>query len=88
MLHPIVFLCPFGVVPMVHGTDQIACDAADSFKRFVSVALMPSAAGALVVDNAGIAAAGISVYRMVDRAVSNTRFFHAADNLFESIQVL
>ena len=32
MFHTVVFLCFFRVVPFIHGTYQVAGDAADSFK--------------------------------------------------------
>lgn len=33
MLYPVFLFRRLGVVPVIHGTDQIAGDAADAFKR-------------------------------------------------------
>ena len=77
----------FTVVETVNRTHQIAGDTADALKRFVSVIFMPPTAGTLIINDAGVAAAGIPVYRVVDRAVPDTRLFHAADDFFKSIQI-
>ena len=87
MLYPVMLFRAFGIIPMIHGSYQIAGDTADALKRFVSVIFMPPTAGTLIINDAGVAAAGIPVYRVVDRAVLDTRLFHAADDFFKSIQI-
>ena len=48
----------------------------------------PSAARAHIIDDAGITADRIPVYRMVYGAVSHAVFLHTADHRFESLRVL
>ena len=49
--------------------------------------LSPAALGTDVADYAGVAADGITVYRVVDGAVAYAAFLHAADNLLEGVKV-
>ena len=37
MLYPVMLFRAFGIIPMIHGSYQIAGDTADALKRFVSV---------------------------------------------------
>lgn len=87
MFYSVAFLRAFCIVKMLERTDQIAGDAADTFNwlifRFFAVAVR-----ALVSNDAGIAADWVAVDRMIDRAVTDAGFFHAADELLKSIHVL
>ena len=87
MFYPVAFLRAFCIVKMLERTDQIAGDAADTLDwlicRFFAMAVW-----ALVSNNAGIAANGVAVNRMVDRTVTDAGFFHAADELLKSVHVL
>ena len=63
----IIDLRRFGVVPPVHGAHQIAGDAADALKPHPLIVLVTAAAGALIVDDTRVAAAGVPVHRVVHR---------------------
>ena len=41
-----------------------------------------------IIDNAGVSANRIAVYRMVNRAVSNTALLHIANNRLKCFQIL
>ena len=77
----------FCVVEVIKGTYKITGDAADSFKAF-AVFFFSSAFRAFVADDSGESAFGVTVNRVVNRAVTYAGFFHAADYLFESVKVL
>ena len=87
MLYPVFLFRRLGVVPVIHGTDQIAGDAADSFKADIAFTLLTVALRTLIVDNAGIPAAWVAVDRMINRAVADSAFFHAANDFLEGIQI-
>ena len=88
MLDAILFLGGLGIVPAIHGAHQITGDAADALKTDVAIVLGTAAAGALVINDAGVAADGIAVNGMVDTAVADAGLLHAADYLFKSVQIL
>ena len=87
VFYPVLFLRRLGVVPVIHRADQIACDAADSFKSDISLALLAMTLRTLVIDDAGIAAAWIAVDRVIDRTIADAVFFHAAHDLLKRIQI-
>ena len=87
VLHTVVLLGTLGVVEAVQGAHQVAGDAADALEGH-AVVLLPAAAGALVADDAGEAADGVTVHGVVHGAVADALFLHAADDLLEGIQVL
>lgn len=87
VFYSVAFLRAFCIVKMLERTDQIAGNAADTLDwlicRFFAVAVR-----ALVSNDAGIAADWVAVDRMIDRAVTDAGFFHAADELLKSVHVL
>ena len=88
MLHAVALLGGLGIVPAVHGAHQIAGDAADALKTDAAIVLVAAAAGALVVDDAGVAADGIAVNGVVDAAVADACIVHAADDALKGVKVL
>lgn len=86
MLYAVGFLGALCIVEAVKGANKIACDTADTLKGDL---LLPAvAAGALVVDYSGVAAARVAVDRVVDCAVADTLLLHAADDLLERVEIL
>ena len=49
---------------------------------------MAAAAGALVVDDPRISAAGVPVNGMVDGAVADARLLHTPDDFLKGVQIL
>lgn len=87
MLDAVAEFGALGVVPVVDGADEVAGDAADAFKVTLAVVLGAAALWAFIADDAGVAADGITVDRMVDRAVADSGFLHAADSVFKRLKI-
>ena len=88
MLDTILFLGTFCIVPVIHGSHKVACDSSDSFKANIAFSFLSVTLRAFIVNDAGVAAARISVNRMVNGAVSDAVFLHTSYNLFEGIKIL
>ena len=52
------------------------------------LALASSASWANIIDDSRVSADRVSVYRMVDRTISNACFLHEPDDRFEGLRVL
>ncbi len=63
MLDPVPDLGVFCVVEAVKSSDKVACDSADALKFLVSVILTPTAAWALITNNACKPAYRVTVNR-------------------------
>ena len=66
MIDPISYFGFFGVIEAVQGADQITGDATDPLK--LDIPLGASATGALVANDAGVAADRVPIHRVVDGA--------------------
>ncbi len=66
MLYSVVFFGAFAVVPLIHGSYQIACDPSDPLETYVSISLGSSALRTNVIDDTGVSAARVTVNGMVD----------------------
>ena len=88
MLYSISFFGSLAVVESVNSAYKIACYTADTLKSCVVAVIASSALGAYVTDYTRVSAAGISIYGVVYRAVADTRFLHASDNLLKCLKVL
>ena len=86
MLYAVGFLGALCVVESVKRAYQVAGDAADTLER--DLLFLAVAAWALVVDDAGVAALRVAVYRVIYRAVADALLLHAADYLLECVEVL
>ena len=88
MLYTVMLFGCFCIIPSVHCSYKIACYTADTLKSCVVAVIASSALGAYVTDYTRVSATGISVYGVVYRAVADTRFLHASDNLLKCLKVL
>ena len=86
MFVAVVFFGAFGVIEAIQGADQIAGDAANPLERR-PVGFGAAAFRARAVDDAVIPADRIAVHRMVDRAVADAVFLHAADDGFKGRRI-
>jgi len=86
MLYAIMLLGALCIVETVQRTDQITGDAADSIEG--TFILGASAAGTLILDDAGEAADGIAVNGMVNGAVTDAALLHVTDNLFKGFEIV
>jgi len=87
MFNSVLNFGTFCVIEVIKSSDEIAGDAADSFKT-LAVLFFSSAFGAFVADYSGESAFRVTVNRVVDGAVADSGFLHAADYLLESVKVL
>ena len=88
MLDSVLDLSLFGVVEAVKSTDKIAGDTADPLDLRAVLDDLSAALRAIIADDAGVAADGVAVDGMVDRAVADALFLHAANDLLECLEVL
>ena len=88
VFYTVAFFRTFCVVPAIGCTNQITGDTADTLKFWFMLTLTASAFRTNVADDAGIATDTVAVNRMVDRAVANTAFLHAANDLLEGFQIV
>ena len=75
MLHAVVFLCLLSRVPALEATGEIACDTTQTSDAIAGTD------GALIVDDPTIATVLTRIYRVVDRAIADTRILHRLDEL-------
>ena len=82
MFEAVADFCPFGIVETVECADKVAGNPTDSLESrpFIFCA---TAFWATLVDNAMVPAYRIAVYRMINRTITHTAFFHAADDRFQ-----
>ena len=86
VLYTVVLFGALSVVEAIKSADEVTGDAADSVEG--TLVLGASAAGALILDDAGEAADGVAVNGMVNGAVTDTALLHMANYLFKCLKIL
>ena len=87
MLYAFFFLTAFCIVPLIHRSNEISGDSANSLKLRLAVVFLASAVGTFIIYDSGITAARVPIHRMVDGTIADTAFLHAANHTFIGIQV-
>ena len=85
MLYSVVLFCTLCVIEVIKCSNEVACDSADTLE--LDVTLFSAARGTGVSDNAGIAANGVMVNGVVDRAVADAVVVHQAYDFLECVDI-
>ena len=86
MFYAVVFFGAFCIVPAVDGSDKISGNSANPFE-FGAFLFCSAAARADIVDDSVVPTDAVAINRVVDRAISNSGFFHAADDALKCFEV-
>ena len=85
MLNSVVLFCALCVIEVIKCSYKVSRNSADTLE--LNVSFLSAARGAGVADDTGVAAYGVVVNGMVDRAVADSVVVHKAYDLLECVKV-